>query len=59
MHVPEQPDAYAWLGAARFTRDLVRQHGMNGLTTFMVSKQEYMENGHHYCNRKFDCINIL
>lgn len=50
VHVPENPDCYAWQGAARFARD-GRQ--VLGLRNGFVTKAQYLEYGHHYCNEKF------
>jgi actin-related protein len=51
---PDRPEEYAWLGARRFVRDMQREHGSAAwVKTHMVSRQQYLEHGHNYCNRKF------
>lgn len=50
VYKPESPDAYAWQGAARYVRDELSR-GTLGRSA--VSRQEYLEHGHHYCNEKF------
>ena len=47
---PPEPEAYAWRGAARFV-DNERRSGK--LSKQVVTKAQYLENGHHYCNEKF------
>ena len=49
-YLPENPESYAWRGAQRF----VQNNQSNGqLRRQMVSRAEYLERGHHYCNEKF------
>ena len=58
---PDQPELYAWRGAARLARDLDSgrssssnsKEGAGTGTGRMVSRAEYLEHGHFYCNEKF------
>jgi actin-related protein 6 len=49
-HVPAQPDEYAWRGAARWVDNEKRSGKMH---RYVVSKADYLEYGHDYCNEKF------
>jgi len=47
VYLPDMPDLYAWRGASNFaTSDLCARS--------LVTRKEYLEHGHHYCNRKMD-----
>ena len=48
--LPEDPETYAWRGAAEFARHQVEQGTMN---QHMVSRAEYLERGHNHVNEKF------
>ena len=50
VHTPDAPDNYAFKGMSSFVWAEMRA---NTLAQQMVSRQEYLENGHHYCNKKF------
>ena len=56
MHVsqPTDPDLYAWKGAYRFADDENRRGLL--LNKHMVSREQYLENGNYYCNKKFASI---
>lgn len=49
-HTPDNPDDHAWRGASRFVTDSIASGELDG---YMVTKAEYLENGHDYCNKKF------
>ena len=51
VYMPPDPDTYAWRGAQRFALDEVKKGAL--LSKHMVSRQQYLENGHYYCNKKF------
>ena len=50
VFLPEEPELYAWRGAARFAADKQRA---GCLAEAMVTAAQYQERGHHYCNEKF------
>lgn len=54
VYKPDFPELYAWKGAARFVRDHVGAYGANSLDRCMVTRAEYLENGHYRCNEKFE-----
>ena len=48
--MPDEPDNFAFRGMSSF----VRQESQNcSLQQHMVSRNDYLEQGHHYCNQKF------
>ena len=51
VYMPPDPDTYAWRGAQRFALDELRKGTL--ISKHMVSRQQYLENGHYYCNKKF------
>jgi actin-related protein len=48
-YLPENPIDYSWMGAARYARDAVNE---GRLRVSMVTKRDYLEYGHDFCNRK-------
>jgi actin-related protein 6 len=59
VHLPSSPETFSYSGLARYHQDQWRSYGSGGPAVTMVSKREYQEYGHHYCNRKFDSVNKL
>ena len=49
-HSPDQPAEHAWRGASRFVNDAIAS---GEIASLMVTKADYLEKGHDYCNRKF------
>ena len=49
-YLPEDPDTYAWRGAAAFARHQQERGTMN---QHMVTRSEYLERGHGHVNEKF------
>jgi len=49
-HLPEEPQNYAWNGAARFVKD---ENATGTLSKHFVTRAEYLEYGHDYVNEKF------
>ena len=47
VYSPPDPETYAWRGAARYARDEKIR-----LSQEMVTREEYLEYGHYYCNNK-------
>lgn len=47
VYLPDSPDLFAWKGASNFAISDSRARSQ-------VSRKEYLEHGHHYCNRKMD-----
>ena len=45
VHMPEDPIEYAWMGASRFGAD-------DSCRGAFVTRKEYLEYGHSYCNRR-------
>lgn len=69
VHVPGDPVNYSWRGASRFARDEVlsglntpsptptapgKRQATASTGGYMVTRQEYLESGHHYCNEKMN-----
>lgn len=66
MHIPRNPSLYAWRGASRFARNEIIPHittnaEMNRVNEPQsmerdekpwVTREEYLEFGHFYCNEK-------
>ncbi|KAJ1399596.1 actin-related protein 6 [Ochromonadaceae sp. CCMP2298] len=50
VYLPQSPELYAWLGAARFAQN---QRASKSLQKHMVTKAQFMEYGSAYCNEKF------
>lgn len=48
--LPVHPEEYAWKGANRFVLD---NYASTALSACMVTKEQYLEYGHEYCNEKF------
>ena len=51
VHTPENPESYAWKGAARFSRNCKMNHALH-MDSF-VTRAQYLEHGSSYVNEKF------
>eukprot|EP01038_Epipyxis_sp_PR26KG_P007849 gene7849-10657_t len=48
---PHRPDLFAWQGMNRFAANHMRN---STLYDVMISRSDYLEYGHHYCNKHFE-----
>ena len=56
VHLPQDPDTYAWRGMRRYAHDAGLGYagsGGSGGAGDVVSRAEYLEHGHLRCNLKY------
>jgi actin-related protein len=50
--MPDKPEEYAWKGAKRYVTNMKNEYGKSWRQKIMVTRQEYLEYGNEYTNKK-------